>query len=169
MKSRYFLIAATLIIGVAGLLFIRKKPEIPTPPTATTTARAGGMKLSVATDPALVFKKAFWRHPSAEDQILHAERREWSADDGVRKWQWFIAVNPGPRLLEWLASNPFSLANTDAPVALVNPPTWFPRPSPDFEIQKNAEGHFILMLSADRKHLYATDSGLGFTPADTPP
>jgi hypothetical protein len=154
---------------VAGLFFLREKPKIPATLPPTTTAKAGGLKLSFATDPALVFKKAFWRQPSSEDKILHAERREWSADDGVRKWQWFIIVTPGPQLVEWLATNPFSLASTSSPAAIHNPPTWFPKPTTDFQIHQNPEGHFILMFSRDGKHLYATDSGHGFTPPDVTP
>jgi hypothetical protein len=36
-----------------------------------------------------VFKRAFWRRPSAEDRILKAERHEWHDAEGVSRWQWF--------------------------------------------------------------------------------
>ena len=50
------------------------------PPTTT---------ISDATE---VFQKAFWKRPTAADKILNAERREWADADGVKRWQWFIAV-----------------------------------------------------------------------------
>ena len=39
-----------------------------------------------------VFKRAFWRRPSAEDRILQAERHEWHDAEGVSRWQWFLIV-----------------------------------------------------------------------------
>ncbi len=164
MKPRYSIIAAAVLV-VAVAFLLRPKPEIPpAPKVAVITTTADGMSLATHTDPALVFKKAFWRHPTSDDNILHAERREWSAEDGVRKWQWFIAVEPGPKLLDWLETNPFSLATTRSVGEFERQPDWFPEPSADFHIQQNAEGRLTLMLSADRKLLYATDSGVGFTP-----
>ena len=50
-------------------------------------------------DPQEVFQRAFWRRPTADERILHAERREWvSEEDGVRRWQWFLAVEPSGAL-----------------------------------------------------------------------
>lgn len=164
MKPRHVAILAAVLLGAAAF-FLRPEAETPPAPKPTvTTATADGMKLTTATDPTLVFQKAFWRRPASDDQILHAERREWSTADGVQKWQWFIAVSPGPQLLEHLATNPFSLTTAPAAGKIEKPPAWFPKPSADFQIQQNAEGRFILMLSADHKQLYATDSGSGFAP-----
>ena len=164
MKPRRAAIPAAVLLGAAAFLL---RPEAETPPApkpSVTTATADGMKLTTATDPPRAFQKAFWRRPAGDDQILHAERREGSTADGVRKWQWFIAVSPGPRLLEHLATNPFSLTTAPAAGKIEKPPAWFPKPSAGFQIQQNAEGRFILMLSADHKRLYATDSGCGFAP-----
>lgn len=169
MKRRSFITAAALIVMAVSLFLLRKAPQPVAVPTTSTPAKRDGLKLAVTTDPAVVFQKAFWRRASTDDQILHAERRQWHTAGGVRKWQWFIAVNPGPQLVEWLATNPFSLASTPSPAAIHNPPTWFPKPSTDFQIHQNPEGHFILLLSRDGKHLYATDSGHGFTPPDVSP
>ena len=68
--------------------------------------------LRTDTDPGEIFQRAFWRSPSADDRIVHAERREWSNDDnGVRHWEWFLEVEPGDKLVSWLREeNPFRLA-----------------------------------------------------------
>src|SRR6187397_2142386 len=55
-------------------------------------------RVVVLTDPLKIFQKAFWRSPNANDQILHAERREWPGEDGVGKWKWFIVLQPSPEL-----------------------------------------------------------------------
>lgn len=164
MKPRDLIIAAAILV-LAAVFLIRHKPEnSPSPKPAPTTATADGMELAIDTDPTQVFQKAFWRHPTSEDKILHAERREWSAEDGVQKWQWFIAVRPGPQLLEWLDTNPFSMAISSSANEIEKPPQWFPNSTKNFTVHKNTEGSFVLMLSSDRKNLYATDSGHGFTP-----
>ena len=71
-----------------------RHPHAPTtnqvPPTTTTTANAE------------VFQKAFWKRPTDDDRILHAERREWSGEDGISRWQWFIAVQPSRQLTAYL-------------------------------------------------------------------
>lgn len=163
MKPIYFAHAAVFLVGAAAVIFWPQSEAPPAPPPATSTATADGMNLATATDPTLVFQRAFWRRPASDDQILHAERREWSTDGGVQKWQWFIAVSPSSQLLDYLETNPFSLLATRSASIPDQSPEWFPRPSSDFNIHQNAEGRFILMLSADQKHLYASDSGSGFS------
>ena len=133
----------------------------------------GGSSLSATTDPAAVFQKAFWRRPAPDDKILHAERREWtSSADGVRKWQWFIAFQPGPQTSEWIASKPFGLAPAPSGFSLAsleNRPAWFPGQVSDFRIQQDREGHLIWIQATDGSVLYATDSGFGFAvPAAKP-
>ena len=169
MKPRILAIAAVVLTAVAATVLWQRNSEAVPAAQPTTTATADGMSLMTATDPTLVFRKAFWRSPASDDQILHAERREWSAEDGVKKWQWFIAVKPGPQLLAWLKSNPFSLAPRKSAPNFEKPPAWFPKTSADFQIQQNAEARLTLMLSADEKQLYATDSGFGFGPPITAP
>ena len=169
MKPQNFLITAAAILVAAAAFFLRPRPEILPAAKTTVTRTADGMSLQTTTDPTLVFQKAFWRQPASDDKILHAERREWSSEEGVKKWQWFIAVSPGPQLLEWLKTNPFSLAPAKAADNPKERPEWFPEPAAGFQIHQNAERSFILMLSADQKHLYATDSGLGFASPGTAP
>lgn len=171
MKPRYLIIVGAIMIVVAVILInvIKKTeaslaPAAPAAPAPTlTTVTDDGMKLTTNTDPTDVFQKAFWRHPTNDDQILHAERREWSVEDGVQQWQWFIAVRPGSELLVWLETNPFFMALSNSVDAVENPPAWFPESSDDFKIMKNTEGRFMIMLSSDQKLLYATDAGHGFT------
>lgn len=171
MKRRSLVIVGfSLVLAAATIIFFRINSEISTAakPRPTIVA-ANGMKLSTNTDPVDVFRRAFWRHPAGDDQILNAERREWSGEGGVRKWQWFIAVRPGSQLLEWLEKNPFSMKLSTSPVQIEFPPVWYPQSTENFQVFVNPEGGFILMLSADRKRLYATDSGLGFTaPGEAP-
>ena len=169
MKPRHFAILAAVLLGAAAF-FLRPKPEIPpASKPAVTTATADGLKLATVTDPTLVFQKAFWRRPAKDDKILHAERREWSTTDGVQKWQWFIAVRPGPQLLAHLQTNPFSLATIQSAGEVEKPPEWFPKVSANFQILQNSEGRYILMLSTDHKQFYATDSGTGFAPPNSVP
>jgi len=170
MKPQYYVIAGVIIIfTAAALVCLRTEPKIPPAPKTTTTKTADGMNISINTDPTMVFQKAFWRHPTGGDEILHAERREWSAEGGVRKWQWFIAVRPGTQLLDWLKTNPFSITPTTSSGNLEAPPEWFRSSSADFQTQQNAGGSFILMLSADKKRLYSTDSGLEIKPPSIAP
>jgi len=126
----------------------------------------GEAGLALTEDPALVFKKAFWRTPASDDRILHAERREWSdASAGVTRWSWFLAINPSPALREWLATNPFSLATLSSNVkisALYKAPTWFPEDTAGFQIQQNASGSFFVIYSSKENLIFATDSGHGF-------
>ena len=80
-------------------------------PHGTSAAHGSHPPASTVTDPAIVFQKAFWKRPTSEDQILHAERREWQSQDGLSKWQWFITVKPGPALVAHLITdNAFMLS-----------------------------------------------------------
>lgn len=124
------------------------------------------------TDPASVFQKAFWKRPTPEDQILHAERREWKGKDGVSKWQWFIAVKPSPSLVNHLiADNAFML--TAVPVSDISEqtaaPKWFPPPKETAVVLTNTTGTFRLFWDKENNLLHATDSGSGFGPGAPEP
>lgn len=132
------------------------------PPTTTST-----------TDPAEVFRRAFWRQPTSADQILQAERRVDPANDS---WQWFIQLHPSPEILAALR-NPENLGlrtlPTDEdprpwPITPVAPPAWFPAVEsldPEhFKIcQSPSTGLTILYREADNM-LFSTDHGAGFAP-----
>lgn len=173
-----FALSVTLIIAVilAVIHVSRPTPHQPTPiPTVA------GETVAVTTEPAEIFRRAFWRQPARTDQILRAERREWidaASAPAVSRWQWFIALHPSPELLRDLR-NPetFGLA----PVAADTParpwinatsaplPAWFPASTDgSFEILQSPSAGLSLLYRARDNTLYATDQGGGFAPA-TPP
>lgn len=166
-------LGVALLAGGTAVMLIgsMKRVETPASPVASKVTQApDGVTLTTLTDPAQVFQKAFWRRPTSEDLILHAERREWSTSaDGVKQWRWFLAVNPGLALRDWLASNPFSLTQTVAPDNPAMAPAWFPRVSKPFIIQQKSDGRLTFMWSPDRQTLYATDSGYGFASPSAEP
>jgi len=145
----------------------RKAPEPEVPPPAEHPEAPGAI-LETNRDAEAVFQRAFWRAPTPDDEILHAERREWvSDDDGVRRWQWFLAVKPGQTLNDWLRQeNPFLTSAIDP--GDYQPPTsspsWFPSPAilARSEIQRHGANGITLIFDTQENHLYATDSGGGF-------
>ena len=122
-----------------------------------------------------VFKRALWRRPAPDDKILHAERREWTKDsaNGVARWQWFLAVEPGPALKAWLREqNPFSVrpvGNADAP-EIEDPPAWFPSDNSSCIVHTGGNaGSLVFLWSRKGNTLYATGSGTGFQPGAPEP
>jgi hypothetical protein len=161
---RLLLISATiLLLALGAWLAFRAMRPAPLPETAP------GESLEKSFPPELVFRRAFWRRPAPEDRILHADRREWSDSGGVTRWQAFLAVEPGPALREWLATNPFSLAAVPSPSRdIPNPPAWFPKKTGGFTIQQSPIGNMLLLTAPGGSPVYFTDHGQGFTrPAAT--
>lgn len=125
---------------------------------------------SVSTEAEEIFRKAFWQHPGKDDRILHAERREWSDEGGLRKWQWFIIVDASPALLKRLRDdNVFDLRHQTAPPAFGNPPDWFRVPDTGVEFMTSPHGGFCLVLEKTGRRIHATDSGAGFRPGAPEP
>lgn len=124
---------------------------------------------STVTDPAIVFQKAFWKRPTTEDQILHAERREWQDKDGLSKWEWFIAVKPSPALVDHLISNNafMLIANRSGGREHTEAPEWFPSEAP--QTFANSTGTFRILWDNEANLLHATDSGSGFRPGAPEP
>lgn len=127
-----------------------------------------------------VFRRAFWRHPSARDQILHAERREPAADapGAVQTWQWFLAVHPSADLLNSLR-DPETFGLTPTAITAARPwptdpapPDWFPASAPaslrEFEVMQTSAGHLTLLYRERDNVLFATDTGGGFALAARP-
>ncbi len=135
-------------------------PEsVPTPTTGSTT------------DPAEVFRRAFWRHPTDADHILHAERRV-NPDDN--SWQWFIQLHPSPELLAALR-DPDTLGLSALPpgqtprswtIPSEPPPAWFPAhdslADETFEIRRGPASGLTTLYRAHDNTLFATDHGTGF-------
>jgi len=130
---------AGVVLGVMAVLWlVWPKPGPPVvAPAAPDPARLGtqpGESLAQQLDAADVFRRAFWRQPSKDDLITHAERREWSETSGqqLRRWQWFLELTPAPELLESLRDEAkFGLVPTPTPRSWsvhAPPPRWFPRP-----------------------------------------
>ncbi len=149
------------------------------PPSASSTEAVAVSQpegtLSTAMPPEEVFKRALWRRPAADDKILHAERREWTKDSaaGVARWQWFLAIEPGPALKAWLREqNPFSVrpvGNSEAP-EIEDPPAWFPSDNSGCIVHTGGNaGSLVFLWSREGNTLYATGSGTGFQPGAPEP
>jgi hypothetical protein len=134
------------------------KEGVPALPPPTTTS----------TDAEEVFKRAFWKRPTENDHILHAERREWADGDGVDRWQWFIAVDPSEELARYLnEQNPFSLGELRGKVAIpAQPrPKWFPSSADSFTARQSQDGQMLFLMESESGRIYATSQGRGFAKA----
>jgi hypothetical protein len=116
-----------------------------------------------------VFKRAFWRRPSAEDRILKAERHEWHDAEGVSRWQWFLIVDPSPALLQYLRDeNAFGLvAGSGEP--LREAPAWFRFDSQAVETFRSLDGGMHLAYRTKDHRIYASAHGFGFTKSTAMP
>ena len=146
-----------------------------TGPADTELAPPQDGSVTTAMPPEEVFKRALWRRPDPEDKILHAERREWSKDraGGAERWQWFLAVEPGPALKAWLREqNPFSVhpvGNADAP-EIKDAPAWFPSDNADCIVHTGGStGSLVFLWSRKGNTLYVTGSGSGAQPGAPEP
>lgn len=111
-----------------------------------------------------IFKKAFWRRPASDDEILHAERYEWSDEDGLLRWQWFIVVKASPGLIKYLRDdNAFGLVPASSKVRVGDAPAWFDFDPEDVNTLQAPLGGMCLLFSKTGNTLYATASGRGFT------
>ena len=155
----------------------------PASPDSPSSVSPGPVPSS-AWPPEEVFRRAFWRQPTAQDRILHAERREATigpphtnaGSRDVQSWQWFLALQPSPGLLRSLRDpDTFGLLPTAAPRLWSEPapeplPTWFPAAAsvPEFEILQAPAGRLTLLYRAADNTLFATDAGAGFAPTAKP-
>lgn len=173
--KRFVIPAGLLAALVTGIYFLKSGPQPATEPDTPLMAPEENVTLRVNADAQDVFKRAFWRRPAPEDRILNAERREWvSEEDGVRHWQWFLAVEPGAALSEYLREeNPFSLVKADrlpTTPRLAPPPAWFPAPtgSAHREIWCSRDGDMTLIFDTAQSRLFASGTGHGFATASRP-
>jgi hypothetical protein len=140
-------------------------PRVPSPPVPPLPVTGGDRdQAETGFPPELVFARVFWRRPDAGDRILHAERREWSDGDGVTRWQVFLAVEPGPALAEWLATNPFSLVTVTALERdIPDPPPWFPKPAAAGLLQQSPVGNLVVMTASGGRTVFVSDHDRGFS------
>lgn len=166
---RYLLISAVLAgaLGALGYRWaapaarpvlasvIKSVPSRP-PPTVTST------------DAVDVFQKAFWKRPSAEDQILHAERREWKDRRGVSQWQWFLVVRASAGLLHHLKdNNAFNLQPAKAVSSIAGAPGWFSFDEAGVSTLQSGDGAMRVMFDTTSPVVYATAQGGGFRAGTT--
>lgn len=160
-------IVAVVILGLLGWFLASPKPDryelcdkSDRPPPTTTL-----------TDGVEVFQKAFWKRPTVNDKILNAERREWADGNGMKEWQWFIAVKPSPELVKHLRDdNAFGLGKAPATAPGDDAPDWFQFDPAEVDVLRSQSRGMKLAFGKNGNVLYATDSGGGFRPgASAPP
>ena len=123
-----------------------------------------GAPSQVVTDSVEIFKRAFWRRPAPDDEILHAERQEWSDAEGLQRWRWFLVVKPSPALVKNLREeNAFGLLPSEPVPPPGDAPGWFAFPAGDFELLQSPDRTMRLFFSKTDNTLYATAAGRGFT------
>ncbi|MCF7674586.1 MAG: hypothetical protein K9N23_13415 [Akkermansiaceae bacterium] len=168
-NSVFVLIPVLAILGWLGWHGTASKNAV-TGNGAPTIIWQGEPPTRTVTDAEEVFKRAFWRRPSVEDEILHAERHEWSCAEGLVRWQWFLVVKASPGLLKDLRDdNSFGLVPTAAVSAVSTAPVWFAfKPAEVSEMQSPDSG-LRLMFGKNDNTLYATASGHGFTKGEPEP
>ena len=165
-------LVAFLVVAAGVAAWLATRGESPAAATAAAPASLHPGRMTITPEASEVFRRAFWKRPAPEDRILHAERREWTEETGagVSRWQWFLAVEPGPELVKWLREdNAFGLRPAAA-VEPPRPPEWFPRDTSGFTILASRNpGGLTLLFSPDNKTLYATAAGKGFAPGAPEP
>jgi hypothetical protein len=162
-KTLFIVILPLILVGgvVWRLLLPADIADLEIEPKIAWEVRAPD---SVVLEPVEIFKRAFWRMPSAGDQILRAERHEWSDSEGVTKWQWFLAVNASPELLKYLRDdNAFGLMSAEFAKVPAEKPAWFQFPAEDFSVMRSSQSEMQLIFSKKDSKLYACASGRGFT------
>jgi len=174
-KSTALAVTVALLIGVLiCAILLRPKRENPVTNRVEDSATPPSALAPSTWSPEEIYRRAFWRQPTARDRIIHAERRVTASADGeqVERWQWFIQLQPDPALLETLR-NPesFSLlvlapgvAPRPWPLIATPAPAWFPSASasPEFEILQAPSAGLTVLYRARDTTLFATDSGSGF-------
>ena len=160
MKAVFAIVMVALLAWLGWALMA---PDRETPVAAGAAANPDPPTTTIV-DGAAVFQQAFWKRPTANDRILHAERRVWSDEGGVEKWQWFLAVEPSPELVKYLREdNAFSLFPASSPVTVKGAPAWFSVRPREVEVLQSRQGRMQLFFSKKKNFLYATDAGGGFT------
>jgi hypothetical protein len=172
--SRKIILATVVASSAFGWLEVRRLHSMESaaaPAKRSHIAWRQGAPTETVTDSAEIFKRAFWRRPGTADQILHAERHEWSDGEGLQRWQWFLVVKASPELIKELRDdNAFGLVPGSSGPSNPEAPDWFVFKPDEFSIFQSPQSGMRLMFSKTDNTLYATDSGRGFTKgAPAPP
>ena len=168
-RSRKFtLLAATATaLAIAGIGWMLL-PSDPPPPASSEPLAPKAVAVEpptkTITDGPVLFQRAFWKKATAADKILHAERREWGEGEGLKKWQWFLVVEPSPELLKYLREeNAFGITSAKDLPAVEGAPDWFAFADADFETMRTRTGTMRISFHRSKPLIYATASGAGFT------
>lgn len=164
-------VAAAAVAAVIVGLTLRNRPAAAG--TAETASPAiplpEGQRLQDNWPPEEVFRRAFWRHPQADDRIVDAVRYERSDDDGVNRWAWFIKLHPGPQLLRDLrVPETFGLIAVESPRPWLpddlSPPDWYLASTGDSHVQvfQHPSQALTLIYRPAENLLLASDHGEGF-------
>lgn len=157
------------VVVVAGLVWAflpeSATPPPPAPPSSVIKKTAAEPPTKTITDGPVLFQRAFWKKATAADKILHAERREWGEGEGLKKWQWFLVVEPSPELLKYLREeNAFGITPATAIPAAEGTPDWFAYQEADVETLRTRTGSMRVSFHRTKPLIYATAFGAGFTP-----
>ena len=178
-KNSVLFTLAVLLLPACRRDVRNENPDTPPAPEVASVTPAAPSTTSTA-DHAEVFRRAFWRQPTAADRILHAERRIHPAptDDASagESWRWFIQLHPSPELLAALRDPdnlnllalPPGIAPRSWPITPDSPPAWFPRHDSidpaELEILQSPSSGLTVLYHAVDDVLSATDHGAGFAP-----
>lgn len=161
-KLPLLLIPLLAVIGWLAWPAASDKAEPPAVAAAVTWQ--GAAPTLTITDGDEIFKRAFWRRPTADDKILHAVRHEWSDEGGLLHWQWFLVVKASPGLIQYLRDdNAFGLVPSTSSSAIPEAPAWFRfNPAEVLRLQSPQSALQLIFCNHDST-LHATASGRGFT------
>lgn len=147
-----------VVIATIGLNYYREGERNESAPIVQ--GKRPAPPTSVNTKPAEVFQRAFWRRPSAADKIICAERREWADFSGLKKWQWFIQVEPSPELMKYLRDeNSFRLTAVAHFLESQDAPVWYAPPAVGVEILQSPRGNMCLIFERTKNLIWAHSSG----------
>lgn len=152
------------LLAVSGWLAWPAASDKAEPPAALAVTWQGAPPTLTMTDAEEIFKKAFWRRPAADDEILHAERHEWSDEEGLLRWQWFLVVKASPGLTQYLRDdNAFGLVPSTSVPVMTEAPAWFGYDPEGVVLLQSPQSAMQLIFNKHDNTLHATASGRGFT------
>jgi hypothetical protein len=158
------LVAGALIVAWLGWQMSAERSPGVAPEQGTSVAGDSEPPTKTVTEAVEIFKRAFWRRPVPEDEILHAERQEWSDAEGLQRWRWFLVVKASPALIKNLREeNAFGLVPSEPVPPPGDAPGWFTFQAGDFELLQSLDSSMHLFFSKNDNTLYATAAGRGFT------
>ena len=168
------LVAGALIVAWIGWQMSAGRSSEAAPEAGTSVVGGSEPPTKTVTDTVEIFKRAFWRRPAPEDEILHAERQEWSDAEGLQRWRWFLVVKASPALVKNLREeNAFGLLPSEPVPPPGDAPGWFAFQAGDFELLQSPDRSMRLFFSKSDNTLYATPAQTtpttGRLPTTSPP